>query len=211
VLSAKRVRLRLIEETPALEDDIKSHKKELDEVIAAAFHIVRAELEAADSPAPEEAVATKRKRSPDADLPATSQPVPLKSKPKPKVMTDEELARRLDAEMNAAPSRTTRNGRTSTRKASVKSTKASKKKGGVKSAKYVLESGEEDNSAGSDDDEASASASDAKPRKRRKKAESDDESGDGTPKKGSGFNKPWALSDEMARVCGEDQLSRPQV
>lgn len=115
----------------------------------------------------------------------TSSAIPA---PPKKQETDEEMARRLQEEFNGAGTRRTRGG----------------------------------------------GAAPAKKTKRKKKSASEAESGDDGPKKKrkvsqTGFNKvrcvafpilvevltildqPWALSDELADVCGTAVLSRPQV
>jgi hypothetical protein len=213
--------LGLIEETPELEADIKEHKKAIDEMIVAAFTAVRAERDGMDTemadPVEQSAASpVKKQRSPDYEA-TTSQPVPLK-KAQVKPMTDEELARQLDRTLNnATSSRPTRNGRT--RRASTKAAGKKRSGGGgggpskgVKSDKYVIDSGDENNGTGdsldepSDDDNGD---SDHKPvKKRRAKGSPPSE---GKKRGGGGFNKPWALSESMAAICGENELSRPQV
>ncbi|USW57969.1 Putative SWIB/MDM2 domain-containing protein [Septoria linicola] len=105
-------------------------------------------------------------------------PAPKKVKKEKKAETDEEMARRLAAELNATSARSTRGGGAK-RKTPAAKTKKTKKKSSAK--------------VNSDDDSAVESGD--KPVKEKK----------------GGFHKPMALSEPLAAMLGESQLSRPQT
>lgn len=131
---------------------------------------------------------TKRKVSDDEDLSdVIDSPPPKKAKKafsKSVAETDEELAKRMQAELNAS-ARSTRGGGTTKRKPPVKKAKA--KSTPKKKSKAKLNSDDDSNISGSD--------SDGKPEKEKK----------------GGFHKPMILSPPLAEMLGETQLSRPQT
>lgn len=142
-------------------------------------------VESEEEEEPSEPVSpTKRKVSDDEDLSdVVDSPPPKKSKKVSKSVaeTDEELAKRMQAELNA-PSRSTRNAGTTKRKPVAKrSTKATPKK----KSKAKINS----------DDDSNVSDSGEKPEKEKK----------------GGFHKPMILSQPLSEMLGESQLSRPQT
>lgn len=109
-----------------------------------------------------------------------------KEKVAPKQETDEELARRLQAEY-AAPVRSTRNAGTSASKPRKSSAPSKKKTPKKKSSARVH----------SDDDSALSSSGEGKLGKEREKK--------------GGFHKPMHLSGPLQALLGESVLSRPQT
>lgn len=141
-------------------------------------------------------------------------------------MTDEQLARQLDAQINGH-SRQSRTRAAAPKSRSASSSKAKlKSKNGkpgakVKSQKYVYDSddpnaGPSDFGSDTEEDDEDAvedeDASDGAPKRKSAKTSKSD-----APKKkrsgnsGSAFNKTWQLSEQLALVTGETELSRPQV
>lgn len=137
----------------------------------------------------EHASPTKRKVSDDEDLSdVVDSPPPKKAKKvssKSVAETDEELAKRMQAELNAS-ARSTRGGGTTKRKPPVKKAKA--KSTPKKKSKAKLNSDDDSNISGGSDSEA-------KPEKEKK----------------GGFHKPMILSGPLSEMLGESQLSRPQT
>ena len=135
----------------------------------------------------EPASPTKRKASDDDDLSdVLDSPPPKKAKKissKSVAETDEELAKRMQAELNAS-ARSTRGGGTTKRKPAPKKPKA--KSTPKKKSKAKINS---------DDDSALSASSTEKPEKEKK----------------GGFHKPMTLSGPLSEMLGETQLSRPQT
>ncbi|GAA5951364.1 hypothetical protein JCM3765_002456 [Sporobolomyces pararoseus] len=185
LISAKAVRKSLQSKYPEL--DVKTHKKEIDELTVAIFsnEISGGIEESQEETKPRLPNFSKIKKEESPAEPASSPAKPLSSSSAPKKVkrereveaeTDEQIARRLQAEFNGVSSgRATRNGGAGARKA-----KPRKKKS--KSTVSDGESGDED----------------GKPKKKRKVSN-------------TGFNKPHLLSPEMSEVCGKQVLSRPGV
>ena len=103
-----------------------------------------------------------------------------KSKPKPEAETDAQIAARLQKELNALQSRSTRGGGATKPKKPLKKPKPAKKKSAAKVK-------------GSDDSELESSTE--KPEREKK----------------GGFHKPMHLSEPLAALVGESELSRPQT
>ena len=103
--------------------------------------------------------------------------------------TDEQIARRLQAEYSAPASRATRGGAANKKKAVVVKKEKVAKRGKKKSAAKI----------GSDDDSnvegRSSGSGGEKPEKEKK----------------GGFHKPMVLSEPLQALLGETQLSRPQT
>jgi len=158
----------------------------------------------ADEPEPEEVAETvekdeepspppsnKRKADPDDDSDSLSDvkdsPPPKKAKKAKKASkptaaeSDEQMAKRLQAEYSVGTARSTRGGGAKPKKAVAKKEKKSKKKSAAK--------------INSDDDSAVEGSSSPKPEKEKK----------------GGFHKPMALSEALQHLLGETQLSRPQT
>ncbi|KAK7691731.1 hypothetical protein QCA50_005131 [Cerrena zonata] len=133
-ISAKRVRKRLIEEIPSLTSDIvRDRKDEIDPIISSVFHEVFGP-QGQDGDEEEEEHSTKRKHEDDdGDAP---RPKNSKRSKKEAPTTDEEIARKLDQELNSRQ-RSSRSGA----KPKKTTTKRGKK---VKSAETVDSDGEQD-------------------------------------------------------------------
>jgi upstream activation factor subunit UAF30 len=149
---------------------------------AGTAHPTKAE---SDEPS-EPASPTKRKVSDDEDLSdVIDSPPPKKAKKisnKSVAETDEELAKRMQAELNAS-GRSTRGGGTTKRKPGPK--KAKPKSTPKKKSKAKINS----------DSDSNLSSSEEKPEKEKK----------------GGFHKPMILSGPLSEMLGETQLSRPQT
>lgn len=114
------------------------------------------------------------------DVADSPPPKKVAKKSKSTEETDEQLAKRMQAELNAPSARSTRGGGITKRKAVVKkNTPKAKKKSKAKISSDL-------------DSDVSASE---KPQKEKK----------------GGFHKPMALSEPLAALVGEHQLSRPQT
>ena len=130
-------------------------------------------------------------------------------------LTDEEYARQLQAEFNAAASsRTTRGagtGRASGKRARA-SGSTSKSTGGTKSKKHRTKAYIDDSDAGEfasgpeDGSEGSDAGEDAESKPAKKKR-----SGGGAGNLSTGYMKPLALSDSLAIVCGGPTMPRPHI
>ncbi|KAK3113785.1 hypothetical protein LTR53_008563 [Teratosphaeriaceae sp. CCFEE 6253] len=120
------------------------------------------------------------------DVQDTPPPKKTKKVAKPKAETDEQIARRLQAEFSAGSGRATRGGAANKRKPVVK--KEKKEKRGKKKSKAKINS---------DDDSEVEGGSDgsAKPEKEKK----------------GGFHRLQNLSEPLQALLGEAQLSRPQT
>lgn len=165
---------------------------------------------------------SQKKRLLEADEPGPSSPaVPIASKIKAEPqMTDEEYARRLQAEFNAAAGgRTTRGtgtGSSSRRAKGATTTKSGRSIGAsgkkIRTKAYVNDSDLEDDDGvtGQSEDADSGSAPPASRPKKRKRAAGDGTEGGGG-NTGGGYNKPLALSESLQQVCGEPTMSRPQI
>ena len=132
-ISAKRVRKRLIEEVPGLTPEVaRELKEEIDPVIAAVFHAVSEPQDEED--ADEEEPTAKRKHEDDGEEEVEAPRSKSAKRSKKEVSTDEEIARKLDQELNSRQ-RSSRSG------AKPKKTpgKRSKK---VKSAETIESDGE---------------------------------------------------------------------
>ncbi|GAA5887873.1 hypothetical protein JCM16303_007366 [Sporobolomyces ruberrimus] len=178
-VSAKAVRQALQRKYPEL--DVKSHKKEIDQLTMTIFANEIQPVEAADpEPAkPKLPNFNRVKKEESPEFPESSPARPLSTvakKPKrEREETDEAMARRLQQEMNGLTTgRATRNGGTAAKKAEPRKKKS-------KSTVSDGESGEE-----------------GAAKKKRKVSN-------------TGFNKPHFLSPELSEVCGKQVLSRPGV
>ncbi|KAK5173562.1 uncharacterized protein LTR77_002243 [Saxophila tyrrhenica] len=137
-----------------------------------------------ESSAPTSPPKRKASASADSDLSDVASPPAKKPKKAPKVKTetDEQIAKRMQAEFNASSGRATRGGGVTKRKPVAKKVKTPKKKSKAK--------------VNSDDDsEVHNSDSDAKEAKVRK----------------GGFHKPMHLSPALTSLLGHSELSRPQT
>ncbi|KAH9844436.1 SWI complex, BAF60b domains, partial [Teratosphaeria destructans] len=108
----------------------------------------------------------------------------VKKAPKPETETDEQIARRLQAEFSQ-PSRSTRGGGASSNKKKPAARTKKEKKPKKKSAAKI----------NSDDDSEVDGFSSPKPQKEKK----------------GGFHKPLNLSPALQELLGESQLSRPET
>ncbi|GAA5944205.1 uncharacterized protein JCM15063_000179 [Sporobolomyces koalae] len=138
-VSAKAVRKALQEKYPEL--DVKTHKKAIDELTMSIFFkevqnpqdvAEPPQASAAREPKMPKLHKIKKEGSPtSAEVPASSPVVPLAKKPvkREREETDEEMARRLQEEMNGMSStgRATRNGGAATRKVKAKPRKKKSK------------------------------------------------------------------------------------
>ncbi|KAK5109759.1 hypothetical protein LTR62_006599 [Meristemomyces frigidus] len=208
VISAKAIRKGL---QAQVDYDLTEQKESITTLIMERFDKAQKEREGSGDDTPVESAPTangtngithhavaspptshKRKAESDSDslsdVKDSPPPKKVKKAPKPKPKaepeTDEQIARRLQAEFSAGSGRATRGGGTATsnkKKAVVKKTNKSKKKSATK--------------INSDDDSAVDSASSPKPEKEKK----------------GGFHKPMHLSEPLVDLLGETQLSRPQT
>ncbi|TDL23063.1 SWIB-domain-containing protein [Rickenella mellea] len=215
-ISAKRVRRQLVEMNPSISEDfVKTHKAEVDLLIAKVFESVsNAAGAGTDGDDAESAGAVKRKREDDGgdeggshggdqdfedegyddeeETKPRAKSKSSKGRPKKDEITDEELARQLSSELNGRSSRVSRSGKTNGRPKKGASRSPKKPK---KSAERVADS-DEDSNADLDDGK--------KPKKKRKSA-----NGGGGAK--GGFGKEFNLSDPLAALLSTNRLSRPQV
>lgn len=131
-ISAKRVRKRLIEEIPSLTSDVvRERKEEIDAVISTVFHEVFGP-QGQDGDEDEESPAKRKHEEDDGEEEA---PRPKNAKrPKKELTTDEEIARKLDQELNNRQ-RSSRSG--------AKPKKTTTKRRKVKSAETVDSDGEQ--------------------------------------------------------------------
>ncbi|SCZ92445.1 BZ3500_MvSof-1268-A1-R1_Chr5-2g07863 [Microbotryum saponariae] len=199
-VTAKGVRKQLQDLYPKM--DIKAHKTAIDSVTFAIFNDQNDDSEEADSDEHEgneygddipvhapvkQGVKHENGSNGRHAIPYTSPAQPIKAERKPTAprasnqLTDEQIAMRLQNELNARPSRAGTSTASGSAKSKANSWSAGTKKRKSKSAATI----------GSDED-------DSAPKKQRKVSN-------------TGFNKLHRLSQEMADVCGSDQLSRPQV
>ncbi|SGY69068.1 BQ5605_C004g02950 [Microbotryum silenes-dioicae] len=198
-VTAKGVRKQLQDLYPKM--DIKAHKTAIDSVTFAIFNDQNDDSEEADedeherngNDKPVHAPVNQEVKHENASkgrlhaISYTSPAQPIKAERKPTTprasnqLTDEQIAMRLQNEFNARPSRAGTSTAPGSAKSKAKSCNAGTKKRKSKSAATI----------GSDED-------DSAPKKQRKVSN-------------TGFNKLHRLSQEMADVCGSDQLSRPQV
>ncbi|KDE08650.1 hypothetical protein, variant [Microbotryum lychnidis-dioicae p1A1 Lamole] len=198
-VTAKGVRKQLQDLYPKM--DIKAHKTAIDSVTFAIFNDQNDDSEEADedeherngndkpvhAPVNQEVKHENASKSRLHAISYTSPAQPIKAERKPTAprasnqLTDEQIAMRLQNELNARPSRAGTSTAPGSAKSKAKSCNAGTKKRKSKSAATI----------GSDED-------DSAPKKQRKVSN-------------TGFNKLHRLSQEMADVCGSDQLSRPQV
>lgn len=116
------------------------------------------------------------------DVKDTPPPKKAKKGPKPEAESDEQMAKRLQAEFSSTGGRSTRGGGSTKKKPAAKKEKKTKKKSAAK--------------VHSDDDSEVDGSSSPKPEKEKKKG---------------GFNKPMNLSEPLRALVGESQLSRPQT
>jgi len=215
VISAKRVRKQLLDRDSGVAPDfVKEHKDAIDRLTANVFESVRIEVGGIPEPEPEldpddappehddddflPATPAKRKRAPSEDVhmaePSVTPP-PKKQKAKEggvrksksQILTDEELARQLSAELNANPSR--RNGGSGGGSTSKRGASRTPKK--VKKSRAEIE------------DDSDLSGSDAAFRKKKRKATTGGAKG--------GFQKELNLSPPLTELLGVDRMSRPQV
>ncbi|GAA5826338.1 hypothetical protein JCM10212_005580 [Sporobolomyces blumeae] len=215
-VSAKAVRKALEAKYPGL--DVKSHKKEIDELTISIF---TTEINPPQEPdivvsAPpldqkpvlpsfhkveHEPVSTSSSTSSSLAPPSSSPAFPIakvrttKTTTTPAVFeTDEEMARRLQEELNGSggggSTRSTRNGGSSS--ATLKSKKQKRKASASRKSKATISDDDDDDLDG---DEGGGSM---KKKTKRKVSQ-------------TGFNKPHLLSPAMAAVCGKQVLSRPGV
>ncbi|SCV72489.1 BQ2448_4026 [Microbotryum intermedium] len=201
-VTAKGVRKQLQDLYPKM--DIKAHKTAIDSVTFAIFNDQNDESEEGEDydeegggdqcedeipvhPHVKQEVKHENSSNGHHAVPYTSPAQPIKAERKPTVprasnqLTDEQMAMRLQNELNARSSRAGSSAASGSSKNKAKSWNTSAKKRKSKSSATV----------GSDEDESA-------PKKQRKVSN-------------TGFNKLHRLSQEMADVCGSDQLSRPQV
>ncbi|KAF9485968.1 SWIB-domain-containing protein [Pholiota conissans] len=200
-ISAKRVRRQLLELEPSLTPEfMKDNREDVDLVIASVFEKVSGEQGAdastnggSETTAEEKPMPSRKRKQEDDDSQSAYQdddvgtvensPPPKKTKKAKngRELTDAELARKLDSEIN---SRSTRTG--------------NKARGGANGAKKGARSKKSAAIVDSDGD------SDSGPKKKTRKAAS------GTGAKG-GFAKEFTLSEPLAALLQVDKLSRPQV
>ncbi|KAK4553030.1 hypothetical protein LTR86_009954 [Recurvomyces mirabilis] len=133
----------------------------------------------------------KRKADTDSDEDSLSDvkdspppPKKVKKAPKPEAESDEQIARRLQAEFSAGRGRSTRGGGAAT-------TTKKKKPGAKKDKKPKKKSATKINS----DDDSDVASTSPKPEKEKK----------------GGFHKLMNLSEPLTDLLGESQLSRPQT
>jgi len=187
-VTRKKIRQGLEE---AIEKDLSEQKIAIKSLIEARFDAVSS-AEVAQVPTPTSGAAAEHDingRSPSDDDTGSNGAIEVSlppSKKQKRESSSEDADARLAAELQAQENRLSR-GRV-TRGAGVAKPKAKPKPKAAKkkSAKRVR----------SDDD-----------------SDADDSDADGKPKRkaGGGFQKPFNLSYSLADVCGESQLSRPQV
>ncbi|KAK3899895.1 upstream activation factor subunit spp27 [Staphylotrichum tortipilum] len=182
-VTRKKIRQGLEE---AIDKDLSAQKNAIKALIEARFDAVSSEV--AQVPTPTSgAAADANGRSPSADDDDGEIQVllPPASKKQKRESSSEDADARLAAELQAQENRLSRGRVTRGGGSGGAKPKAKPKAAKKKSAKRVRD----------DDDSGDDSEAGAKPKR----------------KAGGGFQKPFNLSFPLAELCGESQLSRPQV
>ncbi|KAI9158021.1 Upstream activation factor subunit spp27 [Paramyrothecium foliicola] len=189
-ITRKKIRQGL--ETALGGKDTSDQKNAIKALIEQRFDIVQAAKQEDESPPPAvDTYAVKRAANGTSDVDGTddasASPEPAKKKAKRSQSiedADARLAAQLQAQENSlARSRTTRGGGDRSKVVKKKKTTSTSKR--QKSAKKV----------GAEDDSDVDASADSAPKR----------------KAGGGFQKPFVLSATLSELCGETQLSRPQV